>query len=183
RPTSARLCRGPERRAPALRHVARARRGPRSRCRGTARADRARARRAHVKVGLQLSSFTWPGGPPELAARLRDVARAAEESGFHSLWVMDHFFQIPPWGTPEDNPMLEAYATLGFLAAATEPRSRGSAWPRPIRSRPRFRSRVRDPRSSSAVRARSARSVWSRATRTRGTSSRDPSGSRRIARD
>ena len=73
-----------------------------------------------MKVGLQLSSFTWPGGPAELAARLRNVAHAAEEAGFYSLWVMDHFFQIPPWGTPEDNPMLEAYATLGFIAAATE---------------------------------------------------------------
>ena len=72
-----------------------------------------------MKIGLQLCSFTWPGGPTELPRRLRDVARAAEDAGFHSLWVMDHFFQIPPWGTPEENPMLEAYATLGYLAAAT----------------------------------------------------------------
>jgi F420-dependent oxidoreductase-like protein len=73
-----------------------------------------------VKIGLQLVSFTWPGGPPELARRLADVARAAEEAGFYSLWVMDHYFQIPPWGKPEDHPMLEAYATLGYLAAATD---------------------------------------------------------------
>ena len=72
-----------------------------------------------MRIGLQLSSFTWPGGAAELGRRLGDVARAAEEAGFHSLWVMDHFFQIPPWGTPEQNPMLEAYATLGFLAHAT----------------------------------------------------------------
>ena len=73
-----------------------------------------------MKVGLQLVSFTWPGGPREIARRLVEIARAAEEAGFHSLWVMDHYFQIPPWGKPEDHPMLEAYSTLGYLAAATE---------------------------------------------------------------
>jgi F420-dependent oxidoreductase-like protein len=73
-----------------------------------------------VKVGLQLASFTWPGGAPEIARRLSEIARTAEDVGFHSLWVMDHYFQIPPWGKPEDHPMLEAYSTLGYLAAATE---------------------------------------------------------------
>jgi F420-dependent oxidoreductase-like protein len=73
-----------------------------------------------MKVGLQLASFTWPGGAPEIARRLAEVARTAEEAGFHSLWVMDHYFQIPPWGKPEDHPMLEAYSTLGYLAAATQ---------------------------------------------------------------
>ena len=72
-----------------------------------------------MKVGLQLVSFTWPGGAPEIAHRLTEIARAAEDAGFHSLWVMDHYFQIPPWGKPEDHPMLEAYSTLGYLAAAT----------------------------------------------------------------
>lgn len=73
-----------------------------------------------MKIGLQLVSFTWPGGPREIAKRLADIARTAEEAGFYSLWVMDHYFQIPPWGKPEDHPMLEAYSTLGYLAAATE---------------------------------------------------------------
>jgi F420-dependent oxidoreductase-like protein len=73
-----------------------------------------------MKVGLQLVSFTWPGGPPEIAGRLAEIARTAEDAGFHSLWVMDHYFQIPPWGKPEDHPMLEAYSTLGYLAAATK---------------------------------------------------------------
>ncbi len=71
------------------------------------------------KVGLQLASFTWPGGAPEIACRLTEIARTAEDAGFHSLWVMDHYFQIPPWGKPEDHPMLEAYSTLGYLAGAT----------------------------------------------------------------
>lgn len=73
-----------------------------------------------MKVGLQLVSFTWPGGAPEIAHRLKEIARTAEEAGFHSLWVMDHYFQIPPWGKPEDHPMLEAYSALGYLAGATE---------------------------------------------------------------
>jgi len=69
-------------------------------------------------IGLQLPSFDWPGGPAEIAPRLGDIARAAEEAGFASLWVMDHYFQVPPWGGP-DKPMLEAYTTLGYLAATT----------------------------------------------------------------
>lgn len=73
-----------------------------------------------MRVGLQLASFTWPGGTAEIAPRLREIARTAEHAGFYSLWVMDHYFQIPPWGKPEDHPMLEAYTTLGYLAAATE---------------------------------------------------------------
>lgn len=73
-----------------------------------------------MKLGLQLASFTWPGGPKELGPRLAEIGRTAEEAGFGSLWVMDHYFQIPPWGKPEDHPMLEAYSALGYLAAATK---------------------------------------------------------------
>jgi F420-dependent oxidoreductase-like protein len=75
-----------------------------------------------MRIGLQLPSFTWPGGPAEIAGRLKTIAHTAEEAGFSSLWVMDHFFQLPPetgWNGP-DQPMLEAYTTLGFLAAVTE---------------------------------------------------------------
>jgi F420-dependent oxidoreductase-like protein len=75
-----------------------------------------------MRIGLQLPSFTWPGGPAEIASRLKSIAAAAEEAGFSSLWVMDHFFQLPPqsgWKGP-DQPMLESYTTLGFLAASTE---------------------------------------------------------------
>src|SRR5256714_11702990 len=73
-----------------------------------------------MKVGRKLVSSTWPGGQTEIAVRLAEIAPAAEDAGFHSLWVMDHYFQIPPWGKPEDHPMLEAYSTLGYLAAATK---------------------------------------------------------------
>ena len=71
-----------------------------------------------MKIGLQLPNFTWPDGSARMAARLADVARAADEAGFHSLWVMDHFFQISMIGPPEHD-MLEGYTTLGYLAALT----------------------------------------------------------------
>jgi F420-dependent oxidoreductase-like protein len=75
-----------------------------------------------MRLGLQLPSFTYPGGTAELRPRLTEIAQAAEAAGFESLWVMDHLFQLPPdtgWGGPEE-PMLEAYATLGYLAGVTE---------------------------------------------------------------
>ncbi len=75
-----------------------------------------------MRVGLQLPSFTFPGGTPAIGPTLTSIAQAAEANGFASLWVMDHFFQLPMdtgWGGP-DEPMLEAYTTLGFLAQATE---------------------------------------------------------------
>ena len=72
-----------------------------------------------MKLGLQIPSFTWPGGAERMGPTLARIAQAAEEAGFSSLWVMDHFFQIEMIGKPEE-PMLEAYSTLNFLAAATK---------------------------------------------------------------
>jgi F420-dependent oxidoreductase-like protein len=71
-----------------------------------------------MQIGLQIPDFTNPGGPGQLAADLAQVARTADEAGFHYLAVMDHFFQIHMIGPPERE-MLEAYTTLGFLAAHT----------------------------------------------------------------
>jgi F420-dependent oxidoreductase-like protein len=71
-----------------------------------------------MQIGLQLPDFSNPGGPAQLAADLARVARSADDLGFHHLAVMDHFFQIGHLGPPE-NAMLEAYTTLGFLAAHT----------------------------------------------------------------
>lgn len=71
-----------------------------------------------MKVGLQVPNFTWPGGPAQISAKLAEIARAAEDGGFYSLWVMDHFFQIRGVG-PHENEMLEGYTTLGYLAALT----------------------------------------------------------------
>src|SRR5512136_361110 len=71
-----------------------------------------------MKIGLQIPNFTWPGSPANLGSKLADIARTADEAGFASLWVMDHFFQIQGVGQPEE-PMLEAYTTLGYLAGIT----------------------------------------------------------------
>ena len=58
-----------------------------------------------LDFGLQISRFGWPGHPAGTAATLAEVARAAEEVGFTSLWVMDHFLQIPQVGREwEDMP-------------------------------------------------------------------------------
>jgi F420-dependent oxidoreductase-like protein len=72
-----------------------------------------------MHFGLQLPRFTWPGGPEELAPRLQVIAAAAEDAGFASLWVMDHFRQIPGMGQAWED-MLESWTTLGYLAACTE---------------------------------------------------------------
>ncbi|HYH91830.1 MAG TPA: TIGR03560 family F420-dependent LLM class oxidoreductase [Candidatus Saccharimonadales bacterium] len=75
-----------------------------------------------MRVGLQLPRFAFPGGSASIRPTLTAVAQSAEANGFASLWVMDHLFQLPEdtglGGAGE--PMLEAYTTLGFLAAATE---------------------------------------------------------------
>ncbi len=71
-----------------------------------------------MNVGVHIADFTWPGGPPELAADLGRVATAAEDAGFARVSVMDHLWQIGFLGPPEHD-MLEAYTTLGFLAAKT----------------------------------------------------------------
>ncbi len=71
-----------------------------------------------VRFGLHLSAFDCPGGAAGLAEHLPRVARAAEEAGFDSLWVMDHFRQVPQVGRAWDD-MLEPAVTLGALAAAT----------------------------------------------------------------
>jgi F420-dependent oxidoreductase-like protein len=71
-----------------------------------------------MKLGLHVSSFTWPGGPPALRPDLAAVVRTAEDAGFDRLSVMDHVWQIGHLGPPEAE-MLEAYTTLGFVAANT----------------------------------------------------------------
>jgi F420-dependent oxidoreductase-like protein len=71
-----------------------------------------------VKIGLQLNRFDYAGGTPSIGPTLARVARGADEAGFDSLWVMDHFFQIRGLGPAED-PMLEGWTTLGFLAGRT----------------------------------------------------------------
>jgi F420-dependent oxidoreductase-like protein len=72
-----------------------------------------------MRIGLQVPDFTWPNGPAAMGAELAAIARTADEAGFDMLAVMDHYFQIAVVG-PAEHDMLEAYTTLGFLAAHTK---------------------------------------------------------------
>jgi F420-dependent oxidoreductase-like protein len=72
-----------------------------------------------MKIGLQIDSFTWPGGTAAIAPTLGRIARTADDAGFDSIWLMDHFFQIRGVG-PVTDPMLEGWTTLGFLAGLTQ---------------------------------------------------------------
>lgn len=71
-----------------------------------------------MKIGLHVSNFTYPSGPAGLADDLTRVVVAAEEAGFSRVSVMDHVWQITPVG-PIETDMLEAYTTLGYIAART----------------------------------------------------------------
>jgi len=70
-----------------------------------------------MRISVSITDFSWPT-PAALASRLTDVARAADDGGLDTLWVADHLLQADPRSSP-DAPMLEAYTTLGFLAAST----------------------------------------------------------------
>jgi len=76
-----------------------------------------------TRFGLQIPRFTYPASGTESEAdllfeRVAAIATTAEHAGFDSVWVMDHFFQIPMVGAV-DEPMFEAYTLLGGLAART----------------------------------------------------------------
>jgi F420-dependent oxidoreductase-like protein len=72
-------------------------------------------------VGLQIPSFKYPGGTAAIRPRLKEIVTTAEESGFYSLWVMDHYYQIKGlFGEAYTDPMMEAYTTLGYFAGLTE---------------------------------------------------------------
>jgi len=73
-----------------------------------------------IRLGLQIPSFTYPDVPnDQLFERVSDIAVTAEQSGFDSVYVMDHFFQLPLLGRP-DQPMFECYTLLSALAARTK---------------------------------------------------------------
>lgn len=72
-----------------------------------------------MKFGLQIYSFTWPGGPEAIGPTLARTVRTADDVGFDSIWVMDHFWQIGSPGS-ELEPMLEGWTTLGFMAAHSQ---------------------------------------------------------------
>ena len=77
-----------------------------------------------MKIGLHLGSFQWPESPANISEKLIEIAQIADTMGFYSLTVMDHLFQLGqrygeihgPW----DDPMLEGYSTIAYLAARTQ---------------------------------------------------------------
>jgi F420-dependent oxidoreductase-like protein len=71
------------------------------------------------QLGYQIPNFSYGTGVEELFPTVIAQAREAEAAGYDSVFLMDHFYQLPGLGTP-DQPMLEAYTALGALAAATE---------------------------------------------------------------
>lgn len=71
-----------------------------------------------MRLSLNITEFSWPGGPTRLAAELGRIARQADEGGLDTLWVSDHLLQAVP-GTDPSDAILEAYTTLGHLSALT----------------------------------------------------------------
>jgi F420-dependent oxidoreductase-like protein len=72
-----------------------------------------------MHLGLTIPAFTWPDGPSRLGATFARIVDRAESAGFYSLWMMDHFFQIPLFGPPEHE-MLESWTSLAFVAGRTQ---------------------------------------------------------------
>lgn len=74
-----------------------------------------------MHIGLQIPSFKVPGGTAAIRPMLKEIVMTAEQGGFYSLWVMDHFYQIKGmFGEAYNDPMLESYTTLGYIAGLTE---------------------------------------------------------------
>ncbi len=72
-----------------------------------------------MHIGLQVPRFTWPDAPDSIGPKLAEIGRTAEEAGFASIWVMDHFFQIGAVGEAEE-PVLEDYSALNYLVGITQ---------------------------------------------------------------
>jgi F420-dependent oxidoreductase-like protein len=71
-----------------------------------------------MRLSISVTNFSWPGPPTQLAARLNELAARADDSELDTLWVPDHPLQSDP-SSALDEPMLDAYTTLGQLAART----------------------------------------------------------------
>src|SRR5437762_7364575 len=72
-----------------------------------------------MKLGLHYWNFSKPADPSQITPTLTETARIAEQAGFDAITVMDHYFQMDRM-VPAEEPMLEAYTTLGYLAGVTE---------------------------------------------------------------
>jgi alkanesulfonate monooxygenase SsuD/methylene tetrahydromethanopterin reductase-like flavin-dependent oxidoreductase (luciferase family) len=87
-----------------------------------------------MRLSLSITNYSWPGPTARLPTELVKVAHCAEEGGLDTIWVNDHLLQADPASSP-DAEMLEAYSTLGYLAARTE-RIRLGAMVSPVTFRP-----------------------------------------------
>ena len=72
-----------------------------------------------MRISINVTNYSWPPGPAGLAGSLTRTAAAAEAAGVDTVWVADHLLQADPTSEPHE-PMLEAYTTLGYLAATTD---------------------------------------------------------------
>jgi F420-dependent oxidoreductase-like protein len=72
-----------------------------------------------LKLGYQIPNFSYGSGVEQLFPTVIAQAKEADAAGYDAVFVMDHFYQLPGLGTP-DQPMLEAYTALGALATVTE---------------------------------------------------------------
>jgi len=73
-----------------------------------------------IRLGYQIPNYSYPGGDPaRIFPTVVAQAQAAEGAGFDTVLVMDHFYQLPGLGAP-DEPMLESYTALAGIAGATE---------------------------------------------------------------
>jgi len=73
-----------------------------------------------MRVSITVTNYSWPGGPRRLGSELARLVRGADQASVDTVWVADHLLQADPTAAPGDTEMLEAYTTLGFLAAQTE---------------------------------------------------------------
>jgi alkanesulfonate monooxygenase SsuD/methylene tetrahydromethanopterin reductase-like flavin-dependent oxidoreductase (luciferase family) len=87
-----------------------------------------------MRTSISITNYTCPGGSSAMAGYLRDLAQSADETGIDTVWVADHLLQADP-AAQLDDPMLEAYTTLGFLASASS-RVRLGAMVTPVTFRP-----------------------------------------------
>ena len=73
-----------------------------------------------MKLGIGVTNFSWPCPPDQIGPIITRIATTADTAGVDSIWTMDHFFQTRLSGLPPESPMLEAYATLAFIAGRTQ---------------------------------------------------------------
>jgi alkanesulfonate monooxygenase SsuD/methylene tetrahydromethanopterin reductase-like flavin-dependent oxidoreductase (luciferase family) len=84
-----------------------------------------------MRISVNLTNYSWPGGPSAMRRELSNLADRADELGVDTIWVTDHLIRAGPTAAPHETEMLEAYTTLGFLAAHTR-RARVGAMVSPV---------------------------------------------------